>query len=120
MDRRDFIQRIAAAPVGLAATPLAAGGLVGCGQKPPGRPALPIQNPAGHLLWQNWSGLQHAYPAQRLGVMAEAALAAQLQAAVPPIRVALLGADRRELGFGLFDPPAPALAERWVRRLRRG
>lgn len=28
---------------------------------------------------------------------------------VPPIRVALLGADRRELGFGLFDPPAPAL-----------
>ena len=26
-----------------------------------------------------------------------------------PIRVALLGADRRELGFGLFDPPAPAL-----------
>ena len=28
---------------------------------------------------------------------------------VPPIRVALLGADRRELDFGLFDPPAPAL-----------
>ena len=28
---------------------------------------------------------------------------------VPPIRVALLDADRRELDFGLFDPPAPAL-----------
>lgn len=91
MQRRHFIQRIAAAPVGLVVTPLAAGGLAGCEKKPPAPPALPIQNPAGHLLWQNWSGLQHAYPAQRLGVMAEAALAAQLQAAVPPIRVAGAG-----------------------------
>jgi hypothetical protein len=28
---------------------------------------------------------------------------------VPPIRVALLGADRRELDHGSFDPPEPAL-----------
>jgi predicted Zn finger-like uncharacterized protein len=28
---------------------------------------------------------------------------------VPPLRVAVLNSDRRELDFGLFDPPAPAL-----------
>ena len=35
---------------------------------------------------------------------------------VPPIRVALLAADRRELDHGLFDPPEPALGPGGVAR----
>ena len=35
---------------------------------------------------------------------------------VPPIRVALLDADRRELDHGSFDPPEPALGPGGVAR----
>lgn len=91
MDRRHFIERIVAAPVGLAAAPMAATALAGCSQPPAAPAALPIQNEAGALLWQNWSRLQHAYPAQRLGAVDEVGLVSQLAQARAPIRVAGAG-----------------------------
>ena len=51
---------------------VAAGGAAGVGglaartawrDREPAGP--PVQDAAGHLVWRNWSGLQHAYPAER-------------------------------------------------------
>ena len=44
-----------------------------------------------------------------LVVTGEIANVSGQQREVPPIRVALLDADRQELDFGLFDPPQPSL-----------
>ncbi|MFM5917767.1 MAG: D-arabinono-1,4-lactone oxidase [Novosphingobium sp.] len=50
-------------------------------------PALPPATDAtGNLLWSNWSGVQHAYPAVRAAPASEAELAALLQSAKAPIR----------------------------------
>ena len=46
---------------------------------------------------------------QVLVVTGEIANVSGQQREVPPIRVALLDADRQELDFGLFDPPQPSL-----------
>jgi FAD-linked oxidoreductase len=46
----------------------------------------PSQDAEGHLLWRNWSGVQSAYPAQRIAPTSEAALAQALTAAAAPIR----------------------------------
>ncbi len=46
----------------------------------------PATDAAGHGVWSNWSGLEHAYPAQRGAPKDEAELAALLQSAPAPVR----------------------------------
>lgn len=48
--------------------------------------APPAQDGEGHLLWRNWSGIEHAYPAQRLAPASEDELASMLRSAQVPIR----------------------------------
>lgn len=48
--------------------------------------APPARNPQGRLLWRNWSGIEHAYPAERLAPASEDELAAMLRRAQAPIR----------------------------------
>lgn len=66
---------------------LGAGGLVGrrlwLDREPVPPPATDAQ---GRVVWSNWSGLEHAYPAQRLAPADEAELAAMLARAPAPIR----------------------------------
>jgi FAD-linked oxidoreductase len=52
----------------------------------PEPPSPPATDARGHLLWRNWSGVQHAYPVARLAPKDEAELAAALKTAVAPIR----------------------------------
>ena len=51
--------------------------------EPPSPPSVDAQ---GKLLWRNWSGVQHAYPAARLTPKDEGELAAALKVAQAPIR----------------------------------
>uniref|UniRef100_UPI001124E3DF D-arabinono-1,4-lactone oxidase n=1 Tax=Novosphingobium sp. B 225 TaxID=1961849 RepID=UPI001124E3DF len=46
----------------------------------------PATDAAGHGVWSNWSGLEHAYPAQRGAPKDEAELAALLRSAPAPVR----------------------------------
>jgi FAD-linked oxidoreductase len=62
-----------------------AGYAVATGDRP--EPPAPASVDArGRLLWRNWSGVQHAYPAARLAPRNEGELAAALKAAQAPIR----------------------------------
>ncbi len=59
--------------------------VVATGDKP--EPPSPASvDPQGKLLWRNWSGVQHAYPAARLAPKDEGELAAILKVAQAPIR----------------------------------
>lgn len=49
-------------------------------------PAPPSLDAKGHLLWRNWSGVQHAYPATRAAPASEDELAALMAKAQAPIR----------------------------------
>lgn len=49
-------------------------------------PVLPLQDKNGHLLWQNWSGLEHAYPANRAAPATAEELKNLLGMAPAPIR----------------------------------
>lgn len=73
---------------GTGAAVVAGGGaayLVATGDKP--EPAAPASVDArGKLLWRNWSGLQHAYPAARLAPKDEDELAQALKTGQAPIR----------------------------------
>ncbi|HEX4872376.1 MAG TPA: D-arabinono-1,4-lactone oxidase [Nevskiaceae bacterium] len=71
---------------------LAAGSLAGCHQ-PDGShlQALPAAPADGRLPWSNWSGLQRAYPAQRLAPRSEDELAELLRRGAPPLRPAGAG-----------------------------
>jgi FAD-linked oxidoreductase len=64
-----------------------AGGYVAATHEKPDPPSPPATDANGHLLWRNWSGIQHAYPAQRLAPKDEGELAAALKAAPDPVRV---------------------------------
>lgn len=59
--------------------------VVATGDKPE-PPAPASVNADGKLLWRNWSGVQHAYPAARLAPKDEAELASLLKVAQAPIR----------------------------------
>lgn len=63
------------------------GGYVAATHEKPDPPSPPATDANGHLLWRNWSGIQHAYPAQRLAPRDEGELAAALKAAPDPVRV---------------------------------
>lgn len=52
----------------------------------PEPPAPASVNADGKLLWRNWSGVQHAYPAARLAPKDEGELALALKTAPTPIR----------------------------------
>ncbi len=66
---------------------LGAGGLVGrrlrLDREPPAPPATDAQ---GRVVWQNWAGLEHSYPAQRAAPASDAELAQVLRSAPMPIR----------------------------------
>lgn len=84
-----MISRRGALIAGGAGAAVVAGGgaayLVATGDKP--EPAAPPSvDPQGKLLWRNWSGVQHAYPAARLAPRDEDELAAALKAAQGPVR----------------------------------
>jgi len=49
-------------------------------------PALPTVNGEGSLLWQSWSGIEHAYPASRAAPNSADEVAAVLKASKAPIR----------------------------------
>ncbi|USQ94059.1 D-arabinono-1,4-lactone oxidase [Caulobacter sp. RL271] len=73
---------------GTGAAVVAGGGaayVVATGDKPE-PPAPASVNAQGKLLWRNWSGVQHAYPAARLAPKDEAELAEMLGRAQGPIR----------------------------------
>ena len=70
---------------------------------------LPLELPLG-MEFRELSSVQRVDAGQPvLVVTGEIANVSGQQRDVPPIRVALLDADRRELDFGLFEPPQPAL-----------
>lgn len=87
-----------------------AGGLAGAGaagavgyrawrDREPASP--PAQDGEGHLLWRNWSGIEHAYPAARLAPTSEDELASALQTAAAPIRP--VGAGHSFTGLATTD-----------------
>ncbi|MCC6848857.1 MAG: FAD-binding protein [Deltaproteobacteria bacterium] len=49
-------------------------------------PSPPVQDAAGHLVWRNWSGQLHSYPAERVAPASEEAVADLLRKAPAPIR----------------------------------
>lgn len=68
-------------------TALGAAGAVGYRAWRDREPAAPpAQDAAGRLLWRNWSGIEHAYPAERLAPASEDELASMLRTAQAPIR----------------------------------
>lgn len=68
-------------------TAAAAGGVYLATREKPEPPAPASLDGEGHLLWRNWSGIQHAYPAERLAPGDEGAVAKALTSAKAPIRV---------------------------------
>lgn len=74
---------------GTGAAVVAGGGVaaykVATGDKPE-PPSPPSVDAQGKLLWRNWSGVQHAYPAARLAPKDEDELATALKVAQAPIR----------------------------------
>ena len=74
---------LAGAGLGVAAV---GGGYAVATHDKPEPPAPPTTDARGHLLWRNWSGVQHAYPAARLAPKTEAEVAQGLKTAVAPIR----------------------------------
>jgi len=66
---------------------LGAGGLVGRRVWLDREPAaLPATDAQGRVVWQNWSGLEHSYPAQRAAPASDAELAELMRRAPVPIR----------------------------------
>lgn len=82
MQRREFLQRSGWSLAALASTST----LTACSAPSTPPASYAAQNAQGHLLWQNWSGSQHAYPVQRLAPMNATELATQLAQAAQPIR----------------------------------
>ena len=70
---------------GLGAAAVGGGYAVATHDKPE-PPAPPTTDAKGHLLWRNWSGVQHAYPAARVAPKTEAEVAQILKTALAPIR----------------------------------
>lgn len=77
--RRQFLEVGAAAGTGLL--------LEGCTPQGGHEPHYPPQDANGHYVWQNWSGVEHAYPAQRLAPANTSELAQALAQAPAPLRM---------------------------------
>ncbi len=78
VSRRTVLKGAVAVGAGAAATQ--------CTWSEPEPPGPPAQDQAGRLVWRNWSGLQHAYPAKRAAPASEQDLVDLLQDAPAPIR----------------------------------
>ena len=63
-----------------------AAGYVAATREKPEPPAPPATDKQGHLVWRNWSGIQHSYPELRLAPTSEEQLAEMLKSAPAPIR----------------------------------
>lgn len=61
----------------------------------------PTQDEDGRLLWRNWSGIEHAYPAERLAPASEDELASMLRSATAPVRA--VGAGHSFTGLATTD-----------------
>ncbi|HEX6865645.1 MAG TPA: FAD-binding protein, partial [Caulobacteraceae bacterium] len=61
-------------------------GVTVANREKPEPPAPPSVDNDGHLLWRNWSGIQHAYPETRLAPATVEELAAALPGTAAPIR----------------------------------
>ncbi|HEX6859121.1 MAG TPA: D-arabinono-1,4-lactone oxidase [Caulobacteraceae bacterium] len=72
--------------VGVAVVGAGAAGVAVANRQKPEPPSPPSVDNQGRLLWRNWSGIQHAYPQQRLSPQSEAELGPALAAAPAPIR----------------------------------
>lgn len=83
----------------IAAGAASAGGYRAWRDREPAAP--PAQDEAGHLLWRNWSGVEHAYPAERLAPASEDELSAVLRTATAPIRP--VGAGHSFTGLATTD-----------------
>src|SRR5271154_5971263 len=75
-----------AAGTGAAAVGAGAAGYEIATREKPEPPAPPITDKDGHLVWRNWSGIQHSYPAQRLAPASDEELAKILKSSPAPIR----------------------------------
>lgn len=83
-----MISRRTALVAGTAGVLAAAGGGVYLASRDkPEPPAPPSMDGDKHLLWRNWSGIQHAYPAVRSAPKSETEVAEALKSSVAPIRV---------------------------------
>jgi len=60
---------------------------VGVANRDKPEPPAPASTQDGKVLWRNWSGIQHSYPAQRLAPKDEGELAAMIRTATAPVRV---------------------------------
>lgn len=78
VNRRQFIGMTAATGAGVF--------LPACSKQSSGIPAAPMQDAKGHYIWQNWSGIEHAYPSQRLAPATTEELKQILATATTPIR----------------------------------
>ncbi|MDP3746067.1 MAG: D-arabinono-1,4-lactone oxidase [Phenylobacterium sp.] len=76
---------LTAGAAGVVAT--GAGGLFVAVRDKPEPPSPPSLNADKRVLWRNWSGVEHAYPAARLAPSSEDAVADALKTAVAPVRV---------------------------------
>ena len=82
-----MISRRSALLTGAAAvTAAGAGGVYVATREKPEPPAPASIDSNGRLLWRNWSGIQHAYPAARSAPRSEAEVAAALTSAQAPVR----------------------------------
>lgn len=63
--------------------------------------APPAQDASGRLLWRNWSGIEHSYPAQRAAPASEDELASLLRSAQAPVRP--VGAGHSFTGLATTD-----------------
>lgn len=65
----------------------AGGGVYLAARDKPEPPAPPSMDADKHLLWRNWSGTEHAYPAVRSAPKTEAEVAQVLKTSIAPVRV---------------------------------
>lgn len=77
---------LTAATAGAVIAGTGAAGYVAATRERPEPPAPPATDKHGHLVWRNWSGIQHSYPQLRMAPTSEEQLAGMLQSAPPPIR----------------------------------
>jgi FAD-linked oxidoreductase len=77
---------LTAAGVGVAAAGAGAAGYHVATTDGPEPPAPPLTDKQGHLVWRNWSGIRHSYPAERAAPASEEDIVRIMKSASAPIR----------------------------------
>ena len=70
-----------AAGTGVVAVGAGAAGYEIATYEKPEPPAPPLTDKEGHLVWRNWSGIRHSYPAERIAPSTDEELAQILKTA---------------------------------------